>query len=369
MVPAILFMSLAWPLRGQFGHLHGAMIPGAFAAAFVALAHPEARWRSAFGRALLWGVVGFAAGGHLSYGALIEETLRAPSLPEAAPGLMTFGGLGAVWGGLGLTCLGFGFAEHTLGSREVGLLAALVCCWVILLGVLNWEQADLVLFGLGLAVLHLYNLVAFRSRIVATFGAWGVCGFGLGFLGAIGLLYAGHHGWLGSGWPWWQLRDQFIGLCGGLALVGAHRMAVRQALVPALSPPASLAGAVGLICFTVAVPAVNVLDVLASWTRERPIVSSAAAPFIQALIGLASLGASVALIHWWRQARTSDQASEYLLRLVTVVVVWLLCGLAIAKETIPLGLSRWEPAFSLFLMCALILTGLLLAGRARPQRR
>lgn len=361
-------MSLAWPLRGQFGHLHGALIPGAFAAAFVAVAGPDARWRSAFGRSLLLSLVGFAAGGHLSYGALIEEVLQASTLLDAVPGLLQFASIGAVWGGLGMTCLGFGLAERALRPQEVGLVAALVCCWVILLGVLNWEQADLVLFGSGLAVLHAYNVVVFHSRIVAVFGAGGLLGFGLGFLGAAWLLYAGHHGWLGSGWPWWELRDQLIGLCGGLTLAGAHRMAIRQGLLPALTPLSSKVGAVGLVCFVVVVPALNALDVLASWTRERPIVSSTAAPFIQTLLGLACFGAGVVLIRQWRRARASDQASDQSLRFVTVLAIWLLSSLAIAKETVPLGLTRWEPAFSLFLVCSLILTGLLLKGDVSDSR-
>ena len=50
-----IWMSLAWSLRGQFGHLKGALIPGAFAALLIALSAPHEKWRRAFPFAVILG--------------------------------------------------------------------------------------------------------------------------------------------------------------------------------------------------------------------------------------------------------------------------------------------------------------------------
>ena len=69
-----LSLSLGWGIRGNFGHAHGAMIPGALAAlAAVIVSGREDWWRRAgyFG---MFGALGWAFGGRMSYMQVIAYT-------------------------------------------------------------------------------------------------------------------------------------------------------------------------------------------------------------------------------------------------------------------------------------------------------
>ncbi|MBI2093779.1 MAG: hypothetical protein HYT88_03545 [Candidatus Omnitrophica bacterium] len=363
---SILAMSLAWPLRGQFGHLHGAMIPGALAASVVALYFPRAEWRRAFGGALIFSAAGFSLGGHFSYGGTIESLLEVKTLQQAMPYLARLFWIGSVWGALGMTFLGFGFSERKLSIRELWLFGGIALFWSLVLGILNWEHLDLFAFSLGLAVLWLHNAFVLRSRIVACFGWMGLIGWGIGFLVAVGLLVAGHHGLLWG--SWWQLRDQLIGVCGGLALAGAILWIKQRGGFPETSAHSASIAAVGFLGYILIIPLVNLLDVLSSWRSERPVLSNAGLVWTSLAIVLVSIGLSG---YGWKKTKSawlSDEALHGLLRQATLVFIWSMSVLAIAKETVPLGWQRWESAFSLFLLHAVLLTFTLFHGTALRSR-
>lgn len=363
-------MSLGWSLRGQFGHLHGAAIPGAFAAAAVALTHCDRRWSEAFGWSVMFSVAGFAVGGHLSYGSTIERLLEATSLSAMIPGLLRLSCLGAAWGGLGLTFLGYAISERPFRLPELGLFGFVALCWILLLGVMNQESLDLVLFWLGLVCLHGYNGLVSRSRIVRIFGLAGVVGFGLGFPVATLLLSAGHHGRFGDGWPWWTLRDQIIGGCGGLALAWVRLAVDRRGLFPARTFRSTFSQVAGFGCFLIGVPAVNMIDVLTSWSVERPILPSGRAMAAIFVAGAGMLPAMLLSLRFWKVSVSTvevSRRSREVVRMATLIAIWWLSALAIAKETVPLGLGRWEPAFTFFILFSLAITVLLEAERKRQR--
>ncbi|HEX9780988.1 MAG TPA: hypothetical protein VGB20_07230 [bacterium] len=348
-------MALGWSLRGQFGHLHGALIPGACAAGIAALAIPNGRWRAAYGWAALFALAGFAVGGHLSYGRTIESVLAAPGLRQALPGLIRLWLIGAVWGGIGMTFLGFGLSERKLGPIEAFGFAAVGLVWWVRLGWWNLETEDLLLFWIGLVALHAMNAVVTRSAIVEIFGFVGALAFGFAFAGAVLLHYAGAGGWLGSGWHWWSLRDQMIGLAGGFALVKACRWAHELQLAPSAQTSGRLGWTAGVWACAVAVPWINVLDVLASWRGERSVAPPALLDGLM-LMAAAALGAAGWLLA--RAGRAGSGAAR-IPHLATLVLVWSVVPWAIAKELVPMGPSRWEPTYLLFLILGGLATLLL----------
>lgn len=358
---AALLMSLAWSLRGQFGHLKGALIPGAIAALVATFLLRSDAARGAFPRAILLGAIGFSAGGHIGYGKFIKRIFIYATLPWDDPVwtllLMDFFCIfliGAVWGGLGLTFLGFGISEKPANKQDLAVLAFLLFAWIFLLGILNLEMWDLFLFALGLAILHLYNLLLKKSRVISFLGLAGIFGFGLGFLAAVALLYLGRKGFWGPVWPWWSLRDQILGALGGASLACAVRKIRGEGLIPSRAP--SLDARIGFVFLAVILPAIHWIHVLRYWWLHPDAgldrwmfgwwVIVPAAIFIFLGIFLKRLDAVLIEIY------TFDR----MLANLSLFCAWFLSILAIAKQTLLLGWGRWEPAFSLFILYSLILT-------------
>ena len=356
-------MSVAWSVRGQFGHAPGAMIPGVIAAAAVALMAPDVRWHRAFGWSLMFSMIGFAIGGHLGYQDAIAEILARPTLRDALPGLGHIFGLGAVWGGLGLTALGVGLSEHPLRFRELALCAAIAAGWFVALRLYHREAAAIVFFGAGLAALHCYNALVFRSQSVTLFGLAGVLGFGGGFVFAVLLLYGGSRGWFGH-WAWWNFRDQWIGAIGGLATAWAASAVRRRELVPHHTHLSRLSHVAGLVYFLIGVPAVETLNILISWAEERPVPVHIQQAFLAAL----AVCWLVAAVWICRSAchPLTDHRAWKVVRAATIAFLWLISALAIAKETIPIGWHRWEPAFTMDVICSLLVTIVLVVPQATP---
>ena len=170
-----LLMSLAWSLRGQFGHLKGAMIPGAVAAAIPPLIF-RGRWSASTALALVLSVAGFSLGGHMSYGRLFE-TVEFSTLSQSFPQLLKILLIGGVWGGLGTTFLGFGLSEKNFTRADLALLITSLVLLFILLGILNLESLDVAIYCAAFLILHLYNLLVKKSWLVFGFGMGGALGF------------------------------------------------------------------------------------------------------------------------------------------------------------------------------------------------
>jgi hypothetical protein len=360
-IPA-LFLTLAWPLRGQFGHGQGALIPGAFAAAAVAGVIADPRWRSAYGRSMLLGAAGFSAGGTLAYGQPIADVLAAPTLAQALHPMATVAAIGAVWGGLGMTFLGLGLSERPLRARDLAVALVFGAVCGVVLGLWDRDDLGLALLAAGLIALQAANAVVTKSAVVRRFGVMGTAGFGAGFAAAVLLLWAGTHGWLGSG-RWWNLRDQWVGAIGGLTIAWAARASLARGLHPA--PASWFLQAAGSWCQVAAVPLINALDVYTYWSTQQQAVFG---PELLRAIAFGGSAAFAALGLGWAVALGRLRADRLaVIRWGTLIGLWLLVALGIGKEVIPLGWKRWELTYTLFVVETVALSGWLLLG-LRPTR-
>jgi hypothetical protein len=335
-------MSLAWSLRGQFGHLKGALIPGVLAAVAAVLVDPSQETRRAFGLSVILSGIGFSVGGHLAYGEAIQSLLASQNLEAAVPELVRISLVGAVWGGIGFSFLGFGLSEKSFERRDLAFLLGLAALWLVPLGLFNLEAFDLALFAAGFLLIHAYNSLLKRSRVLSLLGIGGAIGFGLSFLLAVSLLVAGERGLLAGPWPWWRLRDQILGFTGGLSLWLLLERISRQRLLPVplgREKTNLVLNKLGFLFFLVFVPGINKLGVFTYWTAKLS--------FLQALLfDLPFLGAlAVFSVFAFRKFIFS-----------TLFFVWYLSVLAIAKEMLVYGLARWEPAYTGFLLLGALLS-------------
>jgi hypothetical protein len=95
-----LSLSIGWGIRGNFGHEYGAMIPGALAAiAAVLMGGREDWWRRVayFG---MFGALGWAFGGSISYMMVIAYT-HSGHFPTQVYGFACLFVIGFLWGALG----------------------------------------------------------------------------------------------------------------------------------------------------------------------------------------------------------------------------------------------------------------------------
>ncbi len=350
LVTAIL-MSLAWSLRGQFGHLKGALIPGALSAVAVALLSPAGPWREALWRSLLLSAFGFSLGGQLGYGSLIREILASTSLSVSTAGFLKLFFIGAVWGGLGMTYLGLGLSEKPIKTRDLLLWGGLA--------LLGWFVPELPVLAFLFAALQLYNLLRKKSKTIAVFGTLGALGFGTGFLLSVLLLFLGQRGFLGEGWPWWSLRDQFLGLWGGLFIWGAVKQSLQADLLPAPWGAGPLVQKGALSVYLVWIPGISTYNALRHWGMDPSIFSPLPLGII-ALGFVSFFSLLFAMILRLKNEKFSGAEERKLLSRSTFFFLWYLSFIAIAKEMLRYGWGRWEFGFTLFLVFSLLLTGVLL---------
>ncbi len=95
-----LSLSLGWGIRGNFGHAHGAMIPGALAALAAVLVSDRQDWwrRSAY--FAMFGAIGWAFGGRMSYMQVIAYT-HSGHAPSQLYGFACLCVIGFLWAFLG----------------------------------------------------------------------------------------------------------------------------------------------------------------------------------------------------------------------------------------------------------------------------
>ncbi len=350
-----MLLSLVWSLRGQFGHLKGALIPGAAAAFLVVILHKEEIWRRSFGMAVILGSLGFALGGHFGYGRLIEKILVATNLIAVLPEFFHIFLIGALWGGLGMTFLALAVSEKPFLRPDLILLACMGIFWLIPLGPWHNGLYIIFLFGAGLLAIHIYNGLWKHSRIVTLYGAAGFFGFGAAFLTAVLLLHAGHHQRLPGAWPWWALRDQIIGLIGGGVIVAAVRMGQRVHLIPDRSGITSFSEKAGFIFWVGLIPLLNALNVLGYWSIEHAFLTVPEAIFAALLTALvlAAIAVGIARI---KSETITGRGLDRIFYLLFIFFVWFLSLAAIFKQTAVFGWSRWEAAFTLFLILSFSLS-------------
>jgi hypothetical protein len=95
-----LSLSLGWGIRGNFGHAYGAMIPGALAALAAALLSGRPDWWRRTAYFALFGALGWAFGGTISYMQVIAYT-HSGHRPSQVYGFACLCVIGFTWGALG----------------------------------------------------------------------------------------------------------------------------------------------------------------------------------------------------------------------------------------------------------------------------
>ena len=340
-------MAFAWPLRGQFGHEWGAAIPGAVAGAVAALLVGRKIFRQAFAQAVLFGIFGFVVGSeNIPYGALIDHILTEPTLRAAFPGLCTVLFIGASWGAVGATYLGYGLSEKPLSVWDylVILMAGVLAVLVIFVFSANAAvAASLVML---IFLLQSYNFLFKKSRTVWIFGLAGGLGFGLGFFGAAVILYLGNKGLLPGPPEWWDLRDQIWGAAGGLALILATFKISEKNLKPVLLAKPWFQKA-GFILFVPAVCGLNTWNVYEKWFSSVP---PAPEPVLAgALVAAGAILLIAWLVYYMMNAAFSGPGFNSLLLASFLFFSFYLRFFAIAKSVVYSGWGAWEPAFTLFL--------------------
>ena len=95
-----LSLALGWGIRGNYGHEIGAMLPGALAAIAAALASGRADWRARVPFFALFGALGWAFGGSISYMQVIGYT-HSGHLQSQLYGFAGLFLIGFLWGALG----------------------------------------------------------------------------------------------------------------------------------------------------------------------------------------------------------------------------------------------------------------------------
>jgi len=95
-----LAMSVGWGFRGNYGHEYGAMVPGALVAMAICLASGREDWYRRIVYFGLFGAIGWAFGGQMSYGILIGYT-KSMDIVSVAYGFSALFLVGFLWGGIG----------------------------------------------------------------------------------------------------------------------------------------------------------------------------------------------------------------------------------------------------------------------------
>lgn len=349
-----LMMSFAWPLRGQFGHEWGAAITGAIAGCIAAILIPWKSFRQALAQAVFFGTVGFVLGGeNIGYGSIIDYILTQPNLASVIPQLATILFIGASWGGIGATYLGYGISEKPISFWDYVIMILLGLGAVIIAAVINANWAYFVFFTLWFILLQLYNLFFKQSQTVWTFGFSGLIGFGLGFLGAVIILFYGNKGLLPGPPNWWTLRDQIWGGAGGLALILASWQTIGQGRQPVILNQTWFQR-FGYIFFVPGICGINLWNVWTKWFQSTP-------PAPDPVLSAALIVIGAVLLLGWLLYYLFVNPSVFTGAGLNPMILWsflffcfFLRFFAIAKSIVYSGWGVWETGFTLFIFEAIL---------------
>ena len=343
----MMALSLAWAIRGQHGHERGAAYVGAMAGLAVAAVTGSERWVWA----AVWGSLGFAIGGAVSYGEFIAHMLRGSLL-----GLAGVLATGMFWGALGCGALACGLRRHR-PPEWCAIVVILAIAW----GIMDWPLSTAlghpglrarvvlvaVLGGLCAGLLWYYAGIR-KDRLLRRLALAGAIGWGVGFpVASVWLVVGPRTGWA---LDWWKVMELMIGLSGGawlgLAIIGAPR-----------PPDEALTawqrwGAVGWL--VLGLPSWLWANNVHYWVVERGLMTREAGATVWLswiiLLGVyGMLGArGVRSRAWFSQPLPPES-----LRWLCLAFVWIGTLTAIAKTSIPVA---WGPAQSMLASLALGLT-------------
>ena len=346
-----LFMSFAWVLRGQFGHEIGAAIPGAYVALAASVLIKKDNWRQSFAQSVILSSLGFCLGGYFSFGNLISQITSASNLKDVIPQLIEIFSIGAIWGGLGMVFLGFGLSEKGIEKKDYLLFAFSGITWWAT-DLLRLEHYGVPIYGLSLLLIHLYNVFVKRSQIILWCLFFGVLGFGGGFLISVLLNFYGTHGhWSGI---WWTLGDVIWGGIGGIFLMFCFLFIQKKGFEPM---PLNSFRVIryGFIFFTVALPAVETLNVYQKWFQGKPPINPVLWPAIF-LIGSSLMLGIIALVFLGEENDVFEEPSlnRIIFRSLVFSIIYL-AMMAILKSVWYSGAGSWQVFFTYLIISGLVL--------------
>lgn len=341
-----VLMAFAWSLRGQFGHLHGALIPGTASVLILSFLMTEEHWRESTGKALLLAPIGFAVGGHISYGKLFEAVAHAAAFGVVKDEFTQLFWVGVVWGGIGGTFLGFGFSEKKLTGYDALAMAIFILTGILVLEVLRLPISNLVYFSAGLFLLQIYNLFYKKSILLPVLFLTGSLAFGAAFLLAGILLSAGYQGYLGQAWAWWIYRDQILGFTAGVFFwgiaAGLQQFKLRR--FPAESMV--IWQQIGFSFWLIFITGVNTLDVAMYWLRVKTSQNLSWC--------FAALAFLLILCVWSVLSASSMDYFNPKIRRTLRNAVLLSYGIwsfeAIFKQAVAFNFHHWEGAYTFFIV-------------------
>lgn len=196
-------LSIGWGIRGNYGHELGAMFPGTLAAIAACLVSNRADWHRRVAYFALFGGMGWAFGGSISYMQVIGYT-HSGHLPSQAYGFAGLYLIGFLWGALG----GAGTAVPAVLDRQrlqswFGPLTWFLAYWAALYMLLPvafaqlqqvegamrrqesavyWFDSDWIPAAAVLLWGLVYDLVGSRFKGAPWLAAWGAGGAAAGWL-------------------------------------------------------------------------------------------------------------------------------------------------------------------------------------------
>jgi hypothetical protein len=186
-----LAVGLGWGIRGDFGHLLGAMFPGAalgLAFAFVSGQRSLFRWMPIIAAL---SALGIGSGGTMSYG-ILHGYAQSDTPLNYAYGFVTLFLQGSAWGTFGGALIGLMLERKPMRTGEwLGLLGSILAGgWFTSLVVVTWlgfhinpPRNDSSITFMGAAIAQLVWLACNNKRVGLRGALLGYIGFGLGMAG------------------------------------------------------------------------------------------------------------------------------------------------------------------------------------------
>ena len=136
----MLSHSIGWGIRGNYGHEFGAMMPGVLSALAISLFSGREDWRRRAPFFAVFGALGWAFGGSMSYMPALSYT-HSGHLPTQLYGFLMVFAIGFLWTSLGAA--GTAYAAVETRERLTGFFQPL--CWILAAWTLQyWLEPALV---------------------------------------------------------------------------------------------------------------------------------------------------------------------------------------------------------------------------------
>lgn len=351
-----LTLAWAWAIRGQFGHEHGAAIPGVLLGISIALASPDPNKRNRLAALGVAGGLGMSLGGSMSYGDAVSMLGDAHTFGR---GVLLLAGKGIIWGGIAGAALGVALGDTRYGIRDAVWAIVLTALAVFIIhssplsALFTGHETRMwgLLFVLFMAWLSLIK----GDRSATLLATCGAIGFGVGFPGGFLMLHLGEK--TGLNLDWWKVSEAIWGLCGGLAwAVGAY-LIDEEGKSP-IAVPWGIPSWLGLVFVVWLVPFWNGLNTVRYWVREQNVLPYAAIPAYWG-VALVVLVVGAALI----AARRPSPPGPWATACIYVWVLWSVFLLQYAK----LGIHAAPRDHYTQVALGIVLLGLSIAASARAK--